>query len=728
MKIVVECSCQVPYEFDIEPVDGQMPGSVFCPTCGADGTEYANWVIQQALATEQDAKPKITLRHDQEETVVESRAPIESEEPTPVEFTEPAAEETPGLPKSCYLHKDQPVEAFCLTCKKPICLKCMKLSGYFCSPYCRSRAEQAGVDIPEYKGQDRLVRVRETRTAARISTAIILGLIALFIAYEWYNIFGQKPSVKFSMPIAGTEERLLRTQFISDHEVLVANSDKVSVYDFKKQQETWSKSLASYRPASPPRPTISEDEDNSPAKPAKVDTEETQRKLAEQMAAYQDYYDSADAKLRVVGNDLWVTVGRNIICLDRATGAEKAKTKVEGRIQEMTFADNAMTVVSLNGGYDYVLTRIALPSGTQQVEHRTVPAPPARPVRSFDYQMSQSDMDDALVIHEEHRFVAAGATVAGLDIKLVEKKVVSVEAMKAPNKDAFAGGVKVTQTKEFAEDVFNEMSRIRGGGTDRIDQSRYAVTIQRVFGSKEIAPWSGEVTGPPALFALPSVDLLVGSKTVCAFTKNDQKIWESTLTYPIAPQFQTRETLWTTRDFESSAAPCLERGDTLYFFDRGVLTAFDIKSGAARWRMPSVGIAKIQFDDKGMLYITTTSANPESIQYTQQVNLDKVNPIILKVDPANGKILWRAEKLGDECYLAGKYIYITMTRGGGGVLSLVRSTAPSSNFRLFRLNPKNGKQMWECYRSPGPSRVDFLQNQILFQFPDKLEVLKFLSL
>ena len=52
MKIVVDCSCQTPYEFEIEPVDGQMPGQVLCPTCGADGTEYANWVIQQTLATQ----------------------------------------------------------------------------------------------------------------------------------------------------------------------------------------------------------------------------------------------------------------------------------------------------------------------------------------------------------------------------------------------------------------------------------------------------------------------------------------------------------------------------------------------------------------------------------------------------------------------------------------------------------------------------------------------------
>src|SRR5579871_5308837 len=115
----------------------------------------------------------------------------------------------------------------------------------------------------------------------------------------------------------------------------------------------------------------------------------------------------------------------------------------------------------------------------------------------------------------------------------------------------------------------------------------------------------------------------------------------------------------------------MERGDTLYFFDQGVLSAFDTKSGAARWRIPTVGVSQIQFDDAGMLYVTTTTAGPESIQYSEQVNLsDKVEPIILKVDPANGKILWRADKVGESCHLSGKFIYTTKTQAPPGLVAL----------------------------------------------------------
>jgi len=711
MKIVVECSCQVPYEFEIEPVDGKMPGSVFCPTCGADGTEYANSVIQETLAAQPEAKHKIGLRRPiKDEPIADTSQPSGT-----------ADDGAPGLPKFCFIHKDQPVEAFCLTCKKPICLKCMKQTGYFCSIYCRSRAEQNGMDIPEYAGQERVVRAREYKRVTQVGTALLLALLALFIAYEWYEVSGQKPKLKFSMTATGGDH-LQRAQFVSDHELLLVGADKVSVYDFQKDQPVWSKSLASYRQA--PTATAPAEQPGDAAKPATPDAAATQ-KLAEQMADTEDYF-TPNTTVRVVGDGVWVTLGRNIVCVDRATGAEKTKVQVDGRIQEMTFGDNAMIVVSSKGVYDRIFTRIELPSGAQQTEQRSVPEPPRR-AATFDPDAPESS--DPYVLEEQREFVAAGATVAELDVKLVEKKIVTVDTMKPVQQDKKDfDNLQVTQSREYAEDVMNESRRMKGGAIARVDQSRYAVTIQRVF-SKDVAPWTDEVTGPPVLFALKTVDVLVAGNVMYVLDKNDQKMWQSTLSYPIAVQFRSQRNSWEGAARESAAAPCIERGDTLYFFDQGVLTAFDTKSGTARWRMPSVGISKIQFDDKGMLYVTTTSAGPESIQYSEQVNLaDKVEPIILKVDPSNGKILWRVEKLGDECYLSGKYVYFTKTRAPSGLMALTSHGSAPTTFRLYRFSSRNGQQVWEYDREGHPTSLDFHDNAILFQFPDKVEVLKFLAL
>lgn len=46
IELKVQCDCGQKYKFDVEPVNGLMPFRVNCPTCGLDGTEKANSVLQ----------------------------------------------------------------------------------------------------------------------------------------------------------------------------------------------------------------------------------------------------------------------------------------------------------------------------------------------------------------------------------------------------------------------------------------------------------------------------------------------------------------------------------------------------------------------------------------------------------------------------------------------------------------------------------------------------------
>jgi len=50
IEIKVVCACGSKFKFDVEPVNGRMPGPIQCPTCGADGTAPANAVIAENLA------------------------------------------------------------------------------------------------------------------------------------------------------------------------------------------------------------------------------------------------------------------------------------------------------------------------------------------------------------------------------------------------------------------------------------------------------------------------------------------------------------------------------------------------------------------------------------------------------------------------------------------------------------------------------------------------------
>jgi len=49
LPIKIQCGCGQKYAFDVEPVNGQMPYTVACPVCGADGTDAANYVIGQTM-------------------------------------------------------------------------------------------------------------------------------------------------------------------------------------------------------------------------------------------------------------------------------------------------------------------------------------------------------------------------------------------------------------------------------------------------------------------------------------------------------------------------------------------------------------------------------------------------------------------------------------------------------------------------------------------------------
>jgi hypothetical protein len=47
-SVKLQCPCGQRYAFDVEAPDGQMPYSVACPVCGADGTDAANRILSQS--------------------------------------------------------------------------------------------------------------------------------------------------------------------------------------------------------------------------------------------------------------------------------------------------------------------------------------------------------------------------------------------------------------------------------------------------------------------------------------------------------------------------------------------------------------------------------------------------------------------------------------------------------------------------------------------------------
>jgi hypothetical protein len=74
ISIKIQCRCGQRYAFDVEPVNGRMPSSVSCPACGTNGTDAANDVIAQSLATKAEVPPPAGLRLQTEPTTPPPRS------------------------------------------------------------------------------------------------------------------------------------------------------------------------------------------------------------------------------------------------------------------------------------------------------------------------------------------------------------------------------------------------------------------------------------------------------------------------------------------------------------------------------------------------------------------------------------------------------------------------------------------------------------------------------
>jgi len=279
----------------------------------------------------------------------------------------------------------------------------------------------------------------------------------------------------------------------------------------------------------------------------------------------------------------------------------------------------------------------------------------------------------------------------------------------------------------LANEMLNEMQRARGGQVVQDDESRYLATLRRSGGSNA---WSGEVIGPPSLFPLATVNLLAANKTVLVFDKACKKLWEATLRYNVSGGYASLEP----EHAPYGLGPCAERKDALYIFDEGVLTAFDLATGNVRWRLPSVGTTGVFFDDEGMIYLNTSTASPETIRYANQIDITrKTTSVVMKLDPRSGKILWTAHSVGLINYVSGKFLYSVHSYQAdddeeSGPYTMDSMLGRESTLSIKRINPKNGRVLWEHVQKRAPLDVQFDQNTIRLVFRKEVQVLKFLTL
>jgi hypothetical protein len=827
MVIKIQCPCGAKYSFEATPELAARPVKFVCQACGADSSALVDQIVRQQLGLPAapvappapvkgmpppppSPAPGAARNLPMGRIITDSPAPAPAAAATtqPAEPEPPAALSVPVRPAAaasaaavvsspapaspsaaaspCLKHPGQVMTAQCVVCGKAICPKCMEQFGHLCSAYCKARAEDLKVHVPVYAGQKTIVAAKEWMRVRYVIWAAAAVVLALVGGWIWYEFFGSRPSVVFSVKLNAEAESGF-CKLVPPDQVLFRHGPQLKRYDLKAKREVWSAALVD--PEQIARSAAENfaklklererwkvlraqrrglrDEDREEAladagfKP-RGDAEEI-----EEMAEWMERGLLDGLRFHFQGHNLWIVFPQKAARYDWQTGKPTQEIPLEGRLTEFTPSDAALFLISRQDSGAQVLTRIDTTSGVVRREEVAgdagalaglVAAPaaqaptntsrltagPARTaqgrttnasgaavakIRSAQAPPAEASIDDGTGFVDASRteFVHAGRNVAQVSVRLVKKNMVAYQAMRdKPRQSELDKGVSAANATAAINEVLNEWQEDKTGGKRWEDESTYRVIIRRLLG--EGAPdWNGEVTGPPQLFSTPTVDVLIAGKTVIALDKSNRKLWEGKLAYTVSADFLSEHDGFLEREADEHS-PCFEHGSTLYLFDQGMLTAFELATGNVLWRLPAVGINQVQAGEEGILYVTTTSAGADRLKYSQQIDLSqKIMPVLLKVDARAGKILWRVTESGSGCHLSGKFLYLvekhvgddTFRRGGLGV---------PEHTRISRLNPRDGSVMWEYYEYQYPLAMDFHQNTIQVLFRKELRVLKFRSL
>jgi hypothetical protein len=643
MNIKIQCACGTRYSFEVEPVAGQMPWTVQCPACHADGTAAANQII-----SETPSAPRLHIQ----------QAPS-GEAPSAAPLPEP-----PPMPR---------------------------------------------VDLAALKAQKRQAERTAYRKGLWLTASVIVLLLAVFGGWGWYAFAGSKPhlSATLKMP-ADTPARL---QFQGPDKILIVTPAEASLRDLSLKKVLWSTPF-----------------DAPPA----------------QSSLFAG--PSAPQVLRF-GSDLWICLGTQLDRLEAATGKIKQTIPIHGLFVSFsqsllapTPADVSLLVVSAPDethrialrinmqSYEVSSQEIAVPRKEKQTMPNDLPPNVLPTAAVLTAQILEEQKFNKPLDAMSSEFFASGKDLVELRVKLLEAKVTYVESIKPKGTPHLNGQTTAgSDAGVIGAEIFNDLKRSQTGGVRPVDESRYEVRLRRWI-EQEPVEWKGEVAGAPAFFPLATVDLLVAGQTLSVFDKENHKLFDSKLSYPLNERF-------TIGDLAGHHSPAAERGgDTLYFFDQGVLTTFSLPSGEVRWRLTSFGISGIQFDSQGMLYVDSTTAGPEDIKYADTITFEKIPPVLLKVDPASGKILWKAGDLGDRTIVSGKFLYAeSVQQGGVGMAAALRDALDQPRgegpvyFHLYRIDPDTGMVLWGLYREQAPQNLATEQNRILLRFGNDVELFKFLA-
>lgn len=697
----------------------------------------------------------------------------------------------------CPKHPQQRVTEQCRVCGKGICPLCMQLFGYVCSPHCKEKAELQGMEIPQFAGQrDQAERAKWGKRGLFFKIAAVFGLLLLGVWF-WYAWFGQRPKQAFKVRFEDEPAMSGGSAVCPENQIIFIHGAKLARYDLKTKKEVWLVRLVDKKKIEAEAAKIVKEVEaeaaaNTSEFPIKVPNlgtliKELVRHAEEslQLRVHGKNVWVADGenarRFDWATGDLKETVALTEVFGDGVMRGDEMQFKeqvdsgrinvtrfnlVSGKVQREEIGESLQASETATNKFNPLLAAmLAKKSGgnpkgglggisPHQLAAAVANAPLAgklaAPATISVARRQQEALDEMETMDGENSGAAASGwdsakvdsfersslfpTATGfiqMKSKMTERNFVSHSAMKAPpKKSALDGPVNAAATMDIANELLNEMARNAGADKVSEDLSKYHVKIH-VGGGGTTTDWEKDVVGAPRLYPQTTVHVVTGDKKIYVLDAQGKFKWESTLNFPMAGGGSFLEM---DEAEQTGLGPVVERGDTLYVYDQGVLSAFELATGNPRWRLPSVGITGMFFDDLGKIYLNTTTASPDKIKYSRQINvMDNTADVVLKLDPKNGKEIWRHAMGGQIAYLSGKYIYTLSylppldedEEVDENLAALGLQSKPY--LRIRRISPSNGRVLWDYFEQRGALDVKIHDNTFQIVMKKEVQLLKFLS-
>lgn len=781
----IQCPCGAKYVIDVTP--GMASVQFVCQNCGQDYSAFVNDMIRRELGEQLPVAEKAPSPAAPPPPPVASAPPVPSQS-SGLRISRshaPEAQPPSETPAAAHcLKHNLPANEHCFVCKKPICPRCMEIFGYFCSAFCKNKAEAQKMNAPVFAGQKFEAEKRYWRKMGLIG-GVIGGLAVLGIGFwTWYAWFAAVPHSVFSVRFDQISHS--GGSYVTDGQIVFLHGGTLARYDLKTKKEIWSDQLVSQKQI--------DDE-------VKLEDEEAAKEREENGPDGYSHYElprlhqkrvrialESELSLHVSGQNIWIAKSDALTHYDWNTGKVLQTVPLTNSFEdftdhgnelvavEQTAAGTSVTHISMDNGEMHTeeiqgpaggvaVAQNSKQPGTQtggglplspydtsskplnpnkvatQAQNLTPAGRAALPAvmannsyeRRIEAQLNDGQNSGSRrtaatpqpTPAEDFMLIPDGTGYVKFAARMIKANFVQHEAMKAPPKTSALDTVTPMNESAAVNEQLNEMQRNSGNDKVTEDLSTYQVTFRNSSGDE----WTGDVTGPPQLFPLKTINVLTAGKTVMVFDKSNKKLWQAQLTYEVPDAGGD----FLDKSSSLGEGPCAEHGDTLYVYDQAVLTAFDLKTGDARWRIPSVGVHGLFFDDQGMLYVNTTTGNPDDIKYSRQIDINKsTQGVFAKIDPKTGKILWTTNPHGSICYMSGQYIYSMYSFDPGDEEDIQDSaTAGLENppfLRISRISPKNGRILWEYTQGRAPVDVQFNKNSIRIVFKKEVEVLRYLVL